>query len=127
MARAIGGAVAGLTAWLALWALTNLILTYVWPAYAAALPHRAFTLEMLFVRLALGTLVTLVAGATAARVAKGERKAALWFGLLLLFVGVADHIQIWDKYPVWYHLLFFAGIVPLAFLGGRLAGPRLAR
>jgi hypothetical protein len=121
MFRAIGAILAGLVTFVALEYIASQVAKGIWPAYALAAPSRAYALNMLLARQGAGMLITLAAGAAAAWVGRGERRAALWFGLALLVGGVVNHIQIWDKYPVWYHLLFFAWIVPLAVLGGRLA------
>jgi hypothetical protein len=36
----------------------------------------------------------------------------------VLFIPI--HIQLWDKFPIWYHLFFLVSLVPLSILGGRL-------
>ena len=42
-------------------------------------------------------------------------------GLVLLALFVPNHIAIWDKFPLWYHLTFLSSLPVLAFLGGKLA------
>jgi hypothetical protein len=47
-------------------------------------------------------------------------------GALLLLAFIPQHISLWDKFPVWYHLTFLTSLVPLAVVGGRWttsAGP----
>jgi hypothetical protein len=47
-------------------------------------------------------------------------------GALLLLFFIPEHISLWDKFPVWYHLTFLTTLVPLAVAGGRWttsAGP----
>ena len=48
------------------------------------------------------------------------------FALILLLLAVAHHLQplVWSAYPLWYHLVFWAYLVPLTLLGGRLASAR---
>jgi hypothetical protein len=29
--------------------------------------------------------------------------------------------MLWDKFPVWYHMTFLLSLVPLTYLGGRIA------
>jgi hypothetical protein len=38
--------------------------------------------------------------------------------LLLLFLPV--HYGLWDRFPLWYHVLFLASLVPLTLLGASL-------
>jgi hypothetical protein len=93
-----------------------------WPAYAAAEPTRAYDLSMFFARLAAGSLATFAGGSLAARLDRSGNRAALTFGIVLLLFSVARHISIWNDYPVWYHLAWWACIVPFAVLGGHLVG-----
>ena len=92
-----------------------------WPEYAAAVPNRAYTLAMLWSRLAAGTAATICAAWLAVMLGKQNLKIGLLIGVSLLAVSVPWHLNIWDKYPVWYHLTWFAIIIPAALLGGRLA------
>ena len=48
-------------------------------------------------------------------------RARLMPGVLLLVVFIPQHVMLWDKFPVWYHLTFLASLVPLAYLGGKIA------
>ena len=43
-------------------------------------------------------------------------------GALLLVMFIPQHISLWDKFPIWYHLTFLTSLVPLAVVGGRTAG-----
>ena len=125
--RTIGAVTAGAVTFEALVLLSLFAARAGWPAYAAAEPSRAFSFTMLLVRLAVAALITLVAGAVAARVDQSTKRAALMFGLALLALSVVWHIRIWYQYPVWYHLCWLACIVPFSVLGGSLvrrAGPR---
>ena len=98
-----------------------------WPAYVQAEPTRAYTLAMLLVRLVGGSMATLAGGAMAVWADRGARQTALIFGVLLLTVSVAWHIRIWDQYPAWYHLGWFACIVVCSVAGGKLATFRASR
>ena len=95
-----------------------------WAAYADAEPTRAYSLGMFLARLVVGALATVVGGLVTARLDRGTRQVALMFGVLLLLISVVWHVRIWDQYPVWYHLSWFACIVPASLIGGRLAGGR---
>ena len=97
----------------------------VWPVYALAAPTRAYTVDMLIVRQAAGMLCTLAAGAMASWISRGDRPSVRLTGIAMLVIAIIWHVRIWDQYPVWYHLLLFAYLLPLTVLGGRLvAGHR---
>ena len=119
----IGAILAGLVVFTALEFLASHAASASWPAYALAAPTRAYTLDMLLVRLMAGALAAVASGAVASRVARLDQQASLWFGFVLLLLSVIYHYFIWDQYPVWYHLCWFALIVPFAVLGGKVTSP----
>jgi hypothetical protein len=121
MLRGVGAILAGLAVFAGLEFVAVQLAIALWPAYALAAPTRDYTLEMLLVRLSAGALGCWASGAVAARVHRGARQAALMLGVTLLAGSVVWHIKIWEQYPVWYHLSWFACIVPFAVLGGRMA------
>jgi hypothetical protein len=121
MIRKIGAILAGLAVFAAFEFIATSVAKVSWPAYALAAPTRAYALDMLLTRLGTGAVGTLVAGALSAKMDQNTRQTALIFGIALLLISVVWHYRIWDQYPVWYHLFWFASIVPFAALGGRLA------
>lgn len=125
--KTTGAIVAGLAAFAALEFVATFVARATWPAYALAAPTRDYTLEMLGARLGAGALAALVAGAVAARADRTARQAALIFGVVLLLVSALWHYRIWSQYPVWYHLCWFACIVPASVLGGMVARGEAAR
>ena len=42
-------------------------------------------------------------------------------GVLLLLAFIPQHIMLWDKFPLWYHLTFLLSLIPLTFAGGKTA------
>jgi hypothetical protein len=32
---------------------------------------------------------------------------------------IPEHVMLWEKFPVWYHLAFLLSLVPLTYVGGR--------
>jgi len=42
-------------------------------------------------------------------------------GLILLALFIPQHILLWPKFPVWYHLTFLLSLVPLTSAGGTMA------
>jgi hypothetical protein len=118
MLRTILAVLAGLCAWFVVIFLAGLVLRATWPEFVAATPTMSYTLPMLLTRLSVGILATLAGGAVAARLAR-QSSAALFAGIVLVVVFIPIHIQLWDKFPIWYHLFFLVSLVPLSILGGR--------
>jgi NhaP-type Na+/H+ or K+/H+ antiporter len=77
-----------------------------------------FTLPMMIARLTVGALATLAMGLATSVVSRRSLIATLTAAALLLLVFIPEHIRLWDKFPVWYHLTFLLSLVPLAYLGG---------
>jgi hypothetical protein len=38
-----------------------------------------------------------------------------------VIVFIPEHMMLWEKFPVWYHLTFLLSLVPLTYAGGRIA------
>ena len=103
------------------------MLRAVWPEYADAAPERAYTLAMLLVRLVVFSAMIAATSAVATLVA-GDRRFAWVTGGLILAISIPPHAlpgEVWDAYPVWYHLTYLASILPIAVVAGR-ATPRVA-
>jgi hypothetical protein len=96
------------------------------PGYALAEPAMTFTLSMQWGRLALGALASLSAGLTLARVAPNARRLPLICGSLLLAAFLPVHYNLWNKFPIWYHLVFLLTIIPLVMLGARIGAKKVA-
>jgi hypothetical protein len=126
MGRQIVGVVVGLAVWLVAVLAAGVVLRSVWPEYVAASGDMSFTLPMKLTRLSIGAVATLTAGAAAALIARSNWTAVA-AGAFLLVGFIPQHVSLWDKFPVWYHLTFLTSLVPLAFLGGRIVGQRAGR
>ena len=122
MARDILGVIAGLAVWIAIASVAGLTMRSAWPEYARVADAMTFTLPMMFARLTIGALATLGAGWVIAVIARRSMRARVTAGLLLVVVFVPQHIMLWNKFPVWYHLTFLVSLVPLAYLGGQIEG-----
>ncbi len=126
MTRSILAVVAGLVAWMVVATLLNFGLRAGLPGYTQAEPILAFTLGMKIARLTLAALASLAAGAAAGLIAP-SRTAPRWvLGGIILALFIPAHIQLWTKFPVWYHLTFLGTLVPLVALGAAFAGARLS-
>jgi len=115
------GVVITLVSWVALATLIIIPVRLMWPEYTAAEPTRAYDFSMMIARLSISALASVAAAAIAGLTVQDHRVAPLAGGLVLLGLSVPYHIGIWDQYPVWYHLTFFASLPILAWVGGRLS------
>jgi len=117
MRRGIASVLVGLVAWFCVATMVNLALRVSWPDYAAAEKLMVFTLGMQVARLLTGALASLGAGFAAVVVAKGSATPVRVLAVLLLLLFIPVHYALWDKFPVWYHLVFPASLIPVTILG----------
>jgi hypothetical protein len=130
MVRIILGVIGGFISWMMLFIGIEKIISALWPtfgvdqkAFEEAIKNGGqFTADttMLLTQLVFGTIVSVMAGAIAALIAGETSKAPLFAGILLLLMGIAKAAMSWQYVPVWYHVVFTAMLLPLAFLGGKL-------
>jgi hypothetical protein len=118
MKGSILGFIVGLAVWVLVGSLLNRSLRFGLEGYAAAEPQMTFTLAMMAARLALGALASLAAGAVTRAVAPSSTRVLWVLGAVLLAAFIPVHVQLWTKFPVWYHLVFLGTLVPLVALGG---------
>jgi hypothetical protein len=124
MARKALGVIAGLAVWVAVATVAGVIMRGAWPAYARVADAMTFTLPMMIARLTIGAGATVAGGWVAATIARGSRIASLLPGIVLLAGFIPQHIALWHKFPVWYHLTFLLSLIPLTFLGAKLDAAR---
>lgn len=120
MARKIIGVVIGLAVWLAIALIAGLIIRATWPAYVSVAETMAFTLPMMIARLSISVVATIAMGFVVARITQSQI-ARLMPGIILLVLFIPEHVMIWDKFPIWYHLWFLTTLVPLTYLGNVIA------
>jgi len=121
MSKKILGVVGGLIVWTIVVMVVGETMRRSWPAYANVADAMTFTLPMMIARLSIGALATLAAGLVTALVVPQSTMAKLMPGVLLLIAFIPQHIMLWDKFPIWYHLTFLLSLVPLTWVGGALA------
>ena len=121
MGRKITAVVSGLVAWIVIATVLNWLMRVGWPGYASVEASMTFTPAMMLARLVVGALSSVVAGVVLALVVRQRRSAAVVLGTLLLVGFLPVHYQLWDKFPVWYHVVFLVSLLPLVMLGARLA------
>jgi len=125
MRRAIAGILAGLVAWTLIVTVLNWGLRLYLPGYTEAEPTMLFTLGMKIARLSIAAVTSVAAGALVRVIAPGSRLAPWIVGLVMLVLFVPVHIQLWSRFPAWYHLTFLITLAPLVALGAQLV-PRNA-
>ncbi len=125
MTRAILAVVAGLLTWMVVATLLNFGLRVGLAGYTLAEPTMTFTLGMKIARLILGALASLAAGAAAGLIAPAKTGPRWVLGGIILALFIPVHIQLWAKFPVWYHLVFLGTLLPLVAMGGALVSARV--
>ena len=120
MWRAGLGIVAGLAAWILIVSLIDRGLRLEIPNYAAAEHSLDFTLTMKVARLIMAAVTSLLAGTVVRLVAPASRFAPWIVGLVLVAVFLPEHIHLWPRFPIWYHLSFLVPLALLPALGARI-------
>jgi hypothetical protein len=110
----------GLVAWTLAATVLNLGVRLWWPGYAAVEKQMDFTLGMMLARLVIGALATVVGGFTGAWISRGKPLATWLLAIALLALFIPLHIDLWPRFPAWYHLTFLLSLVVCTWLGGRL-------
>lgn len=109
----------GLAAWIALAALGNLALRIGMPGYALVEPTMQFSTMMLCMRLLVGVAATLTAAILVGYLDLSSNAGLLLGALFVLLFG-ANHIHLWTKFPVWFHLTFLCSLLPATVTGAKL-------
>jgi hypothetical protein len=120
MVRGIAAVVGGFVVWFAVVTLINLALRYSWTAYAEVEKAMTFTLAMMAARLILSAIASVCAGATVAGIAKSSDRVVMIFAALLFVLFIPVHYQLWNAFPLWYHVVFFVLLVGMTFVGAAL-------
>lgn len=120
MWRVSASIIAGLVAWAVVVTLLNFGLRAAIPGYHAAETTLQFTIAMKAGRLIGAALSSIAAGAVVSFIAPSKRWAPWVAGLIVLAMFLPVHVQLWSKFPVWYHLAFLVPLAPLFALGGAL-------
>jgi hypothetical protein len=120
MKRSILAFVAGFLLWGVVATVLNRGLRAGFSGYALAEPTLSFTLGMKVARLTLAALASLAAGAATGLIAPSRTKLPWVLGAIILAMFIPAHVQLWSRFPVWYHLFFLGTLVPLVVLGAAL-------
>lgn len=120
MWRTIGSVVAGLVTWAVVVTILNFGLRAAIPDYHAAEATLQFTMAMKIGRLTEAAVTSVAAGAITGLIAPTKRWTPMIVGLITLAMFLPEHVKLWDRFPIWYHLSFLVPLVPLVILGGLL-------
>jgi len=120
--RAVLAIAAGFIAWFAVATVGNFAIRLLLPGYTEVEKAMDFSLAMQLARLVLGAAASIAAGVACAAVTPSTRLPGYVFALLLLALFVPVHVSLWDKFPIWYHIIFLGSLVPFVVLGTRLLG-----
>ena len=120
LARNVAGVVAGLAGWLLIASVAGFVMRMSWPAYASVASAMTFTLPMMIARLSIGVIATLSMERLTGFITRSVI-SRLIPGVFLLAIFIPQHLMLWDKFPLWYHLSFLLSLVPLTYAGGRIA------
>ena len=120
MVRAIAGVVGGLVAWTFIATALNLGMRLAWASYAEAEGAMNFTPAMMTARLLMGALASLGAGSVVALIARRNGRALAVLVGILIVVFIPVHYALWQKFPLWYHAVFFASLAVMTPAGAKL-------
>jgi hypothetical protein len=125
MARTITGVVAGVVVWILIATIGNLAMRAALPGYAEVEAEMKFTPEMMMFRLLVGAFSSLGAGWLTAWITHQNRGAISALVGILIVVFIPAHYTLWEKFPLWYHVVFFASLAVMTVLGARLNGRKV--
>jgi hypothetical protein len=120
MRRTIVGIITGLVAWAVIVTAMDWGLRLWLPGYRQAEPTLLFPLGMKIARLVMAAITSLAAGAVVRTIAPASRAAPWIVGLIAVASFVPAHVQLWHRFPLWYHLTFLLTLAPLVALGAWL-------
>ena len=121
MLRNILAIIAGLVSWVLVVTVLNWMLRATLPGYSEAEPAMSFSLGMQLARLLIAALSSITAGIIVRAIAPSAHWAPWILGGVLVAVFVPVHWQLWQKFPLWYHLTFLVTLIPLTVLGASLS------
>ncbi len=77
---------------------------------------------MLVARLVAGACIVVPSAIVTTRVARDAGRASWWLGGLFFALSFPHHVfQVWAEYPVWYHVVYLAYLIPLSGWSGQLS------
>jgi hypothetical protein len=120
MGRSIAGVIGGLITWILVATIANLVMRMAWAGYSEAEPAMHFTLAMMIARLFVGALSSLGAGFVVAWITNRNGRAIYVLVGILVVLFIPVHYKLWEVFPIWYHIAFFASLALMAPAGAML-------
>ena len=131
MIRIILGIIAGFIAWTIIWIGSDALMQSFSPAWwgaqknameLAVANNESYRTDTLItiIDLVRSVVASVMAGFLTAVIAGENRRSTLILGVILLIVGVAVQIGVWNIYPVWFHPVFWILLIPATILGGKM-------
>ena len=115
------GALINIVTFVAIGTIGFIVMRLTWPAYAAVEKAMTFDTPMMASRLGVSAVGSLIGAYLAGLTVRDARVTPLIGGLVLLAIFVPVHMQMWDKFPLWYHATFLTSLPLLALIGGSFA------
>ncbi len=118
----LAGVLVGCVGWIALGAVGFFLLRIGWDAYAAAEPHKAYTLGMLLSRgwpSAWSARWQRVPWQRSSPKATGELLGG-WADSCCSFRCPSHFVSVWADYPAWYHFAYLLPLMPITGFSGYL-------
>jgi hypothetical protein len=120
MKRAAVAFIVGLLTWGVVVSVIDRLLRIALAGYAAAEPTLTFTQGMMWARLILAVVTSLIAGAVLGAIAPSSKRTPWVLGLVILAMFIPIHVRLWHAFPLWYHLTFLIPLAPLIAVGAWL-------
>jgi hypothetical protein len=120
MKRAAVAFIVGLLTWGVVVSVIDRLLRIALAGYAAAEPTLTFTQGMMWARLILAVVTSLIAGAVLGAIAPSSKRTPWVLGLVILAMFIPIHVRLWHAFPLWYHLTVLIPLAPLIAVGAWL-------
>lgn len=112
--------VSSIAAWALLWNGGTQLASRIWPEHlldVGMITHIGLLIGYIVYSVGLSIL----AGILTARIVKvGAALAVQLLATIQLAIGIAVQASAWELFPLWYHLVFLALVVPATLVGGGL-------
>ena len=120
MLKIILGVIIGFVIWSILWVGSAALMAALIPDYAEAMESMKFDSMWLIIAIVRSVIFSILSGFIAVLISKEFSKTTLGLGVLLLLFGIFVQVSVWNVFPVWYHLIFLALLIPMTVFGGKL-------
>ncbi len=107
------GILAGLITYAIIGLLGLYLLKYCWTNYAIASIDKSYSNEMLLFRLVVALFASIAAGMCVSIISNNSRTSSWIVSIILFSIAAYTHfVNVWNDYPIWYHLVYLFTILP---------------